>query len=175
MFGQSYGNPTAGAGDFHLAVGSAGAWGAHLRPKSPPHPINRSSFVLIKQNRACVPASDPRQIYGVILQGTGLLLVVTKPQAHRRAPSPRQLHVFGSRNLRSLCFAGSIARDTQFLRAAAPSPKEDGVPGGCPSTVGMGTCWGCQLGCEPCELPCSPHSALHERFALLFIPSSLSG
>ena len=38
LFGQSYGNPTAGARDFHLAVGFAGAWGAHLRPKSPPTP-----------------------------------------------------------------------------------------------------------------------------------------
>ena len=102
--------------------------------------------MLIKQNRACVPASDPRQIYGVILQGTGLLLVVTKPQAHRRAPSPRQLRVFGSRNLRSGCFAGSTARDTEFLRAAAPHPNGDGVPGDCPSTVGMGDMLGVPAG-----------------------------
>lgn len=41
--------------------------------------------------------------------------------------------------------------------------------------MGMGTHWGCQLGCEPCVLPCSPRSMLRERFALLFIPQQPFG
>lgn len=52
--------------------------------------------LLIKQKRACVTVPDPSQIYGVILQGTGLLLVVMKPQARRQASSPRQLVFFGA-------------------------------------------------------------------------------
>lgn len=137
---------------------------------------------LIKQKCACVPVPDPSQIYGVILQGTGLLLVVTKPQARRQASSPRQLVFFGA-EISALAVLPVALPGTPRSReppALVPmgmglweQPPLRGVPqhqGGQGSEVpgGAAGLWAMCVASLP--VFCGA-IALSEQFALLFIPS----
>lgn len=98
--------------------------------------------LLIKQKRACVTVPDPSQIYGVILQGTGLLLVVMKPQARRQASSPRQLVFFGAEISALAVLPVALPGTPRSRELPAPVPvgmgpwEQPPPTGGSPSTGG---------------------------------------
>lgn len=137
--------------------------------------------LLIKQKRACVTVPDPSQIYGVILQGTGLLLVVMKPQARRQASSPRQLVFFGAEISALAVLPVALPGTPRSREPPAPvpvgmGPWEQPPPlGAPPAPGGTGKCRGGAAGpwaIGAASLPVLGGAiALSERFALLFIPA----
>lgn len=128
--------------------------------------------LLIKQKRACVTVPDPSQIYGVILQGTGLLLVVMKPQARRQASSPRQLVFFGAEISALAVLPVALPGTPRSREPLAPvpvgmGPWEQPPPlGAPPAPGGTGKCrGGDQLGLGQCVPPHSLCSAEPSRSA----------